>query len=329
MLIRFFKSGLPSRYLALLMMALVLRMPALLQTAPKPSTGYIPFYISNLFPFSLSFPLQWIVSLILILFTAFLVNYLSVRYGFTEKNSTLAAFFFILGSGVFPVLRPLNIYVIVTFLTALFFVLTYKIREAESEIRAAFDAGLGLGVLVLFYPEALLLVIFIWLALISYRVNQWRAYIVSLIGTATPFALMFAGFFLFGTTKGLLPAVYTKLIPIFSLIHFPSLLNLITGGILGAMVILSLIQVIGVLRTMNIDLMQHTMTTLWGLLMIFLILTLLEAPVESAVLICVPASLVLAVNYDTMKNLKWANVFLMVFLLLILVNNYFSLFYAS
>jgi hypothetical protein len=118
-------------------------------------------------------------------------------------------------------------------------------------------------------------------------------------------------------------------VPVFSLIHFTSMLNLITGGILGLMVIFSVMRITGFLRNMNISLMQHMITGLWGLLLIFVVLTLLEAPAASAVLICVPASLIMATNYDTMKNLKWANVFIIVFFLLIFVNNYYFLFHAS
>lgn len=329
MLIRFFKSALPTRFLALLLMALAMRIPVLLQNSPKPSANYVPFYLGIAFPSSLSFLTQWIVALFLVLFTAMIINFLSVRYGFTEKNSTLAAFFFILGSSVFPVTQPLNIYVLVTFFTALFFLLTFRVQNVENEIRAAFDMGLGLGIIVLFYPEALLLIVFIWLALISYRVSHWRPYVVSLLGVVTPFGLLFSGFFLFGSPKGLLPAIYSRLLPVFSLVHFPSLFNLITGGILGIMVAFSVMKIITFLRSMNISIMQHMMTTLWGLLMTFVILTLLEAPAESAVLICVPASFILANYYGSLKNLKWANIFLIIFLVMVLANNYLFLFHAA
>lgn len=328
-MIRFFKSGLPSRYLAILMLALALRIPVLLQNVPKPSANYIPFYLGFAFPSSLSFPVQWLVALILVVSTAFIINILAARYGFTEKNSTLAAFFFILASSVFPVLQPLNIYVVVTFLVSLFFALTFTIQNGSNDVRTAFDAGLGLGIIVLFYPEALLLTLFIWLALISYRVSHWRPYLVSLIGVATPFALLFSGFYLFGSSTNLISSMFSRLTPVFGLIHFVSIFNLITGGILGLMVILAVLKILGTLGSMNINTMQHVMATLWGLVIIFVILTLLEAPVESAVLICVPASIILANYYDSLKKLKWANIFLIIFLILILTNNYHFLFYAS
>lgn len=329
-MIRFFKSGLPSRYLAILLLALALRIPVLLQNAPKPSTNYVPFYLGIAFPSSLSFPIQWLVAFVLVISTALIINALAVRYGFTEKNSSLAAFFYILCSSVFPAFQPLNIYVVVTFLIALLFVLIFAIQDGNSDIRTAFDTGLGLGIIILFYPEALLLILFIWLALISYRVSHWRPYLVSLLGVVTPFALLFTGFFLFGSTKDLIPAIFSRLTPVFGLIHFTSVFNLITGSILGLMVIFAVLQIISSLSSMNINVMQHVLTTLWGLLLIFVILTLLEAPVESAALICVPATLILATYYDSMKKkLKWANLFLIGFLVLILVNNYHFLFYAS
>ena len=329
MLIRFFKSALPSRFLALLLIALAMRIPALLQNLPKPSANYLPIYPGIAFPLDISFPFQWLVALIMLLVTALIINFLSVRYGFSEKNSTLAAFFFILGSSVFPITQPLNIFVIMTFLAALFFGLTFKVQNTENEIRAAFDVGLGLGIIVIFYPEAILMMAFIWLALISYRVSHWRPYAVSLLGVVIPFAMLFAGFYLFGSPKGLLPAFYSRLIPVFGLIHFASLFNLITGGILGIMVAFSVMKIITFLRSMNVSIMQHTMTTLWGLLLIFLILTLFEAPAESAVLICVPASLILANYYGSLKKLKWANLFLIVFFVMVLANNYLFLFHAS
>lgn len=328
-MVRFFKSGLPSRYFALVLMAVVLRVPVLLEHSPKPSSNYIPFYLGFAFPTGLSFTIQWLVALILVLITALIINFLSVRYGFTEKNSTLAAFFFILGSSVFPIYHPLNIYIVVTFFVAVLFTLTLRVQDTPNDIRAAFDVGIGLGIIVLFYPEALLLILFIWLALISYQVNHWRPYFVSLVGVVTPFALLFTGFFLFGSTKGLLSPIYSQLVPVFGLIHFTSLFNLVTGGILGVMVIFAVLEIITSLRSMNVRILQHVMAVLWGLLLIFVILTLLEASVESAVLICVPAALILATYYDFMKKLKWANLFVTIFLILILANNYHFLFYAS
>ncbi len=328
-MIRFFKSGLPSRYLAILLLTLALRIPILLQSSPKPSANYIPFYLGFVFPSDLSFTVQWLVAFLLVVFTALIINSLAIRYGFTEKSSTLAAMFFILGSSVFPAFQPLNIYVVVTFLVALFFALTLGIQNGYSDVRTAFDAGLGLGVIVLFYPEALLLILFIWLALISYRVSHWRPYVVSLLGAVTPLAFLFTGFFLFGSTKALLPAIFSRLVPVFGLIHFPSVFNLIPGIILGLVVIVSVLQILSSIRNMSINIMQNVITTLWGLILIFVILTLLEAPVESAILICVPASLILANYFDSLDKLKWANMILIAFLVLIMVNSYHLLFYAS
>ena len=328
-MIRFFKSGLPSRYLAILLLALALRIPVLLQNAPKPSANYIPFYLGFAFPSDLSFTVQWLVAFLLVIFTAIIVNSLAIRHGFTDKSSTLAALFFVLGSSVFPTFQPLNIYVVVTFLVALFFAIILGIQKGNSDVRTAFDAGLGLGIIILFYPEALLLILFIWLALISYRVSHWRPYVVSLLGTVTPLVFLFTGFFLFGSTKALLPTIFSRLVPVFGLIHFPSVINLIPGIILGLMVIVSVLQILSSLRSMSITVMQNMMATLWGLLLIFFILTLLEAPVQSAILICVPASLILANYFDTLNKLKWANLILIAFFVLIMVNNYHILFYAS
>jgi hypothetical protein len=328
-MIRFFKSGLPSRYLAIFFLALALRIPVLLQNAPKPSLNYIPFYLGFAFPSDFSFPFQWLIAFVLVISTAVIINFMAIRHGFTEKSSTLAALFFILGSSVFPAFQPLNIYVVVTFLVALFFALTLGIQHGNSDVRTAFDAGLGLGIIILFYPEAMLLVLFIWAALISYRVSHWRPYFVSLLGAVTPFAFLFTGFFLFGSTKGLLPAIFSRLVPVFGLIHFPSVFNLIPGIILGLMVIVSVLQILSSLRSMSINVMQNIMTVLWGLLLIFIILTLLEAPAASAILICVPASFILANYFDSLNKLKWANLILIAFLVLIMVNNYHFLFYAS
>lgn len=328
-MIQFFKSGLPSRYLAIFFLALALRIPVLFQNIPKPSVNYIPSYPGFTFPTDFSFSVQWLIAFVLIISTGIIINVLAAHHGFTEKNSTLGALFFILGSSVFPAFQPLNIYVIVTFLTALFFALILKIQHGSSDVRTAFDAGLGLGVIILFYPEATLLVLFIWLALITYRVSHWRPYIVSILGTVTPIGFLFTGFFLFGNTKGLLPAIISRLTPAFGLIHFPSVFSLIPGIVFGLMVIISALQILSSLRSLNIKAIQNIVTMLWGLLLIFIILTIMGEPAASAILICVPASLILANYFDSLHKLKWANLILITFLILIFINNYHFLFYAS
>jgi len=328
-MIQFFKSGFPSRYLAIFFLALALRIPVLFQNIPKPSVYYTPFYPGFAFPTDFSFSVQWLIAFVLIISTGIIMNVLAVRYGFTEKSSTLGALFFILGSSVFPAFPPLNIYVVVTFLVALFFTLTLKIQHGDNEVRTAFDAGLELGVIILFYPEATLLMLFIWLALITYRVSHWRPYIVSLLGAMVPFAFLFTGLFLFGSTKGLVPAIISRLTPAFGLIHFPSVFSLIPGIFFGLMVIISALQLLSSLRILSIKVMQNIETILWGLLLIFIILSFKGNPAASAILICVPASLILANYFDSLHKLKWANLILITFLILIFINNYHFLFYAS
>lgn len=329
MFLRFFKSGLPSRFLILLLLALIFRVPELIRFPAKQAVLDVPFHSGLTFLLPLSPQLQWLISFAIFITTALVINKLAIQYSFTGKSSSMAAFFFILGGSVFPVTDPLNIYVLTALLLAVFFAMMFRLQNAHNSIRVAFDSGLSLGVVGLLYPEALFLIITIWLALISYRVGRWRPYIVSILGVITPYFLLFTGYLLFGSPQGFWSAMVARLSPTPGLVHFSTIYSLILSLLFALIVLYSVLKISSSLRSMSINIRQHILVSLWGLLFIFMVLTLFEASADVALLISVPTSLILAAYFEGMKKLKWASLIILTFLILVLANNYLFLFHAS
>jgi hypothetical protein len=322
MIIRFFKTSYFSSLLALSLLVLVLWIP---------ESTIFPTYVSS-WPTSylpLSPWIQQILSIILFFLTALLINQMATKHRLADRNSYLVAFFFILIGSASGFLTQMSPFLLATFFFAFFFRKVFDFQSSTKLITTSFDAGLFLGITSLFFPPAALLVLFAWFALLVYQADQWRAYVTVVLGILLPWFFVFSGYFWFNK----LPEALSGFVQYF---HFREIVNPFAGNLdlmvflLVALIILTgAFSILSSLSSFNINLRQHASVSLWGLLFCLLIVFLFAAPIQVLTLTALPASLIVGAFFSRMKRLKWANLFVLLWILFIFINHFLPLFYAA
>jgi len=322
MIIRFFKTSYFSSLLVLSLLVLVLWLPL--------ESTIFPAYISS-WPMSylpLNPWIQQILSIILFFLTALLINQVATKHRLTDRNSYLVAFFFILIGSASGFLTQMSPSLLATFFFAFFSRKVFDFQSSTKLITTSFDAGIFLGITSLFFPPAALLVLFAWFALLVYQADQWRAYVTVILGILLPWFFVFSGYFWFNK----LPEALSGFVQYF---HFREIVNPFAGSLdlimflLVALIILTgAFSILGSLSSFNISLRQHASVSLWGLLFSLLIIFLFATPIQVLMLAALPASLIVGTFFSRMKRLKWANLFLLLWILFIFINHFLPLYAA-
>ncbi len=322
MIIRFFKTSYFSRLLVLILLILMLWLPEIVIISNTVSSDQANYLILN--------PLaQQLLSIILFFLTALLINRVGEKYSLSNRNSYLTAFFFILIGSASISLTKMSPFLLATFCFAWFYQKIFNFQASTKMVTTSFDAGLILGVTSLFFPPAILLILFVWFALLVYQADQWRAYVTTVIGTLLPWLFVFFGYFWFNK----LPEVLPDFLQYF---HFREMLNPFAGNLELVMFLLILLttltgvfSLVGSLSSFNVSRRQHASVSLWGLLFSSLIIFMFKVPIQALMFAALPASVVIGSFFSRLKQLKWANLFVLLWILFIFVNHFLPLFYAA
>lgn len=322
MVIRFFKTSYFSRLLVLILLILVLWLPEMFIITGNVSSGQTSFL--TLTPW-----VQQLLSIILFFLTVLLINQVATKHRLTDRNSYLTAFFFILIGSTSNFVTQMSPFLLATFFFALFYQKIFDFQNSTKIITSSFDAGLFLGIASLFFPPAALLVLFAWFALLVYQADQWRAYVTVVLGILLPWFFVFSGYFWFDK----LPEALSGFIHHF---RFREIMNPFANNLETVMfllvaltILIAAFTILGKLSSFNISLRQHVSVSLWGLLFSLLIIFLFAAPIQVFMLSALPASLIVGTFFSRMKRLKWANLFVLLWILFILINHFLPLFYAA
>jgi hypothetical protein len=318
MIIRFFKTSFFSRLLTLALLILILWLP---------ETAILPNETHDILPFN---PwIQQLLALSVFFLIALFINEISTKYRLSDRNSYLTAFFFILvGSGTGFLTQP-NLFLLASFFFVFFYRKVFAFQNSTKIITTAFDAGLLLGMVSLLYPPALFMLLFVWIAMLIYQIDQWRAYVTIVLGLLLPWFFVFSGYFWFNK----IPEVLSGFLQYF---HFREIGNPFSGNTdLIMFLLVALITLAGVLSLLgrqasfNISQRQHMSVSLWGLLFTVLVVFLFAAPVQALAITALPASLIIGIFFSQMKRLKWANLFVLLWILFVFTSHLLPLFYAA
>jgi hypothetical protein len=198
MFVRFFQSSFASQYGAIVVTGILLWGRAFIfpPLMPPPS-GLVPLY-SMTFHLLSGLPyLPVILGFLLTLSSAYLLNDLLTRNNILLKNSSFAAFAFMVLASYYPAfltLNPVNI--------SLFFLLMILRTLMGSYNRNEFldltySAGFLTATGAFFYQPFLLFAILPFVALVLFRSSNWRDYLSTLIGLFTPFLFLAVYYFWF------------------------------------------------------------------------------------------------------------------------------------
>lgn len=322
MIIRFFRSAYHTRLFVLILIILLFWIPGIFVPAGSKGVWKVVSLPDLLW-------LQQVVAMILFFFTAIFINHVGSGHRLSGRNSYFAAFFFILTGSVLGFLTQMSPYIFGVFFFALFYLKIFNFQSSTKIITTAFDAGLSLGIVSLFYPPALFLLLFIWLALLTYQADEWRAYFTGIIGVLLPWFFILSGFFWFGK----LPEALQYFLQAFHFrenwLPFTRNFDVILFSITALTTLTGVFYILDKLPSFNIDMRQHSAVSLWGLVFSSLIVFLFAAPVQALLLLALPASLILGAFFSRIKRLRWANIFILLWVLLIFLNHYLPLFHVT
>ncbi len=324
-MIRFFQSAYPSRLFVLFLLALVMWIPSLIYSSPVINYGGNNIY-HNLIQFLPVFWERKLVAFILFFLSALVLNATGTKTGLTLKNSYLAAFIFILAASSAPFLTHATPFLLANLLFILFLKSVFKLQKTNEPVLAAFDAGLMLGIATLFFPPLLFLFVFIWFALIVYRISKWRPYVAALTGSLFPYFFLIVISFLLNNPTNLHNDFMSDISLHPGKMMFSSVNTAILVGLISIAVLFSALQMYSSMGNKNIRTRQHILVSLWLLFFVSLFLFFFNKYPETIVILTGPASLMLAAYLSQLHNYKWGNRIVGLFIVMIFVNQLYPLF---
>ena len=201
MLLRIFSGGRASNAFIIFLFAGMLWLPGL--TSPETDafffpTEAMPFFKSFIHVLSNKIALSKILAFALVLFNAFLLVRLNAAYILIQERTFLPAFFFLLLTGFYYPHLQFSEYIFGSISMIFILIAIFSTYKQEPNSRRFFDAGLMIGISVLFYARMVYFLPFIWIAQLILRPFSWREWITPILGMLTPAFLLVSIRFLIG-----------------------------------------------------------------------------------------------------------------------------------
>lgn len=329
-MLRYYQSAYFTRTLLLVLLAALLWLPAfLLQSETRISGDSGPLFQLFLFLIGDNVFVHLSAAFLITIATAFLLNQLATEFGFSARISQLAMLMYVLLSSALTIYTALSPLILVNFLLLFMLQSLFKLSETSKAIPIVFNAALITGITALIYLPATFLLLIIWLSFIIFRIVKWRFLLVSIVGFTIPLLYAFVWYFWFDQSSEaytLLTSLWRFQLP--DLLTY-ALIDMILGIVFLVFILIVVVQTINSLMERNINIRQMLAVTINLLVLAFLLFVLFSKSNAASLLMCIPASLILATSLTRVKKSKRYEWALRSILLLIIANQYFNLFYAA
>lgn len=203
MLVRLFKTQNPFNLILLVILAIGIRLPYLLDNNPVPVFNYNEPFSTFIFGHYLSF---WNNKVLNVLLTTGLyyaaglwLNKIVNDFSLIFKNTHLPSLLFVVITGLFPTFFTLDAAILIIFLQLWVFIRLFKLYKTNQATIIAFDLGIIVSIASLIYFPAIAWLLLVWLALLIFRPFNWREWTSSIMGAITPY--LFVAFFYFWTNR--------------------------------------------------------------------------------------------------------------------------------
>lgn len=256
---------------------------------------------------------QNVISIIIILIGAFLVNFLAISEEITSKKNFLPAFFYILfafstktSNTIEPILLA-NIFVI---LSIYFLMKSYRQEIALSEF---YKAGLFMGLSAFFYIYYIYLFPLCIISILILRAFYWREWAVMLIGLLTPVYLFLSISYLVNNQLAdelilLKEAIINIHKPVFSEYYFLQLLSVIF------LITLTFFSYLSKGFGTKVKSQKNKYIIIW-MLFLSIWVVFFEESTETLLLPCaLPFSILVGDYLSEIKQLKIANTLMVLFI---------------
>jgi hypothetical protein len=327
MFIRFFRSSFIFQYVALLIIAMVLWLPAFINPVPETETGspVTPLY-NYILPIISSIPwLKTTLALILLYASAIILNNIFIYHDIIPKNSLLPAFLLILfmSSSV----NTLTIYpAILTLLPVVFFLhLVYQLYEQNDNPNKALGLGILAAISSMLYFPMIIFILFIWLVILLYRILNWRQWAITFLGFLLPYLYLVVYYF---WTDQLSDYVWHYIDYFSRVLNISATTDIFQISIWVVFVLLMLlpaaVRIISTIGTQNITFRRKMSVTVWMAVFTILIF-FFHGDIEYNTLVYIPASGIVACHFHSMKKSAWNELVVVAYFALIGVHNFLKL----
>jgi hypothetical protein len=322
-MIRFFKSSFPVQFIAISLISLVLWGRAFFNPPSMPPPGgFVPFYalFFSLLSFTPLIPV--IAGYLLVTFSAHIFNRLVSHHDIVQKNSSLAGVIFVIFMSYYPgllTLTPGNISVFFLLLILFQLMISYNREEPYDLI---YTAGFITAVGTLFYFPFIFFYGFILISFIFFRSANWREWVSSLLGLATPFMFLSVYYFWFDKLTNKVTLYLSSIDLQHQITALRSPAWIVLTSLLVVFFLFSLTKGYRKMTEKTIEIRRKTLLLNW-----ILIFTLVSVPFSSGFLIYhiqllfIPFSTIIALYLLQLKKFFWQELFMMLLLLVILLNN--------
>lgn len=323
-MIKFFNTGYLSRYLILLILALIFWLPSMLYpTSYSGISSYAYNCISHLV--NQNILLLTTFSFLVTLLTAFLLNKIAINNDFSSKISTFIAFLYILLTSSIISESHNNPVIWINFIMVFVLGNLMKLPYVNNLIPVIFNASFLLGVASLFYSQLVFLILFIWLSIVIHRVVTWRNLAVSLIGITLPYIFLITWFFFTDTMLQDSFVLFNSLQIDIAPIPPSNPIEIIITIMFLAIIIISIFGIASGLIEKNINLRRNLTITLFYFVIIFLIILVFSKSYISTLLLSIPSALLLGNWLNNRIKMRWYNISLWIITFFIILNQYLNI----
>lgn len=324
MLIRFFRSSFLVQYVALLILGIALWAPAFLRPEVSlPETGLV----SPLFQFlaGLLPPVPWLpglAGLILVFAIALVLNSIFIYHDMVPKNSLLPALLFTLfmssGKDYLTLYPALLAALPMTF----FLHQVYMLYDDQENLNRALTIGILGALSSLLYTPLMVMVLFVWIVFLIYRMLHWREWLIALIGFCLPYLYLVVYYFWMDKLDVFFDGYFYYLVTVVQFTGSSDLLQFSVWIVFGLLLMLpSIVRILSTLGSQNIAFRRKMSVTVW--LAIFATLMIITpGNIGSNNLLYLPAAGIVAYHLGSVKKSAWNELVILAYLVMIAVNNY-------
>ena len=245
------------------------------------------------------------VALAILMFQAAFFYFLAISNDLHPRKSLLIVLFYFILAASFKESIVLSPALAASVLLLISLFLIVRMHGSNQVIKQVFSASFCVSIASMFYPPAIIFMLFIWLSFLTYRIASWHEWVISLIGFIIPWLYLFTYYFWIGQLQSLF-TVYNNLFN--NLSHeFPNfhLWQSIFLGFTGVLLLLALFRQIILFQDKLISIRRKT----WVFINFMIIATLSGLLPGSdffghLAILAIPGALFLA-NMFTGKKTNW------------------------
>lgn len=188
MIIRFFRSSFLAQYVMIVLTALVLWLPAFVNPEPAASPDALSPVYHALFRLASLSPLaSTLFAFALMVFMGVMLNTMLAKYQLIGRVSSMATFVWVLLMSLSP--AQTKLYPMLAAMPLLLYAvgILFRMYDSSENELDIFNVAFLMSLASLIWFPALLLMVWIYLALFVLRITHFRAWIIPLVGMLTPY----------------------------------------------------------------------------------------------------------------------------------------------